>query len=40
MACTDCGSPCTGHRCQECEMIAACEARHGDRVDADEEGDA
>jgi len=29
MSCQNCGSPCQGHRCRECEMIAACEARHG-----------
>jgi len=35
MSCTECGSPCQGSRCAECEMIAACEARHGDRADVD-----
>lgn len=36
MPCVECGSPCQGLRCRECEMIAACEARHGDRVDDQE----
>lgn len=36
MTCDNCGSSCQGHRCAECEMIAAAEAKHGETAEEDD----